>query len=232
MKLNFVNNNLQRDFFSDFASNGVVQTAANISMPGSGAVVNFLSGIFGGNKPNPNDWQGWDALDSQYNSPPGTSPAHWVLNDGDSVPNEAGNILSYIKNKNSGLQKVVEAIMATANIDASQALERLYTKLTKGGFAQEAAALRAGLAPRPVNTNVGTVQSAVNAQQNYLNGGNSSNNSNYQPSNNAQQNNTDTNNNSNNNGNNDKKNKTVLYIAVAVVAVSVIVAVISFIKKK
>lgn len=179
----------------------------NAVIPGSGIVLNLLSGIFGGSRPNPNDWMGWDALDSQYNSAPGSSPAHWVLNDGDSVPNEAANIISYIKNKNGGLGKVVQEVMNQARVNADQALSKLYSKLEKGGFADAASAIRQGLqseaepTPNPVKSSTNGSNSTSGSGSNSVPNNNS--NSTPPPP--------------------DKKDNTLLYVvialAVAVVAV-------------
>ena len=106
-------------------------------------ILKSVGDLFGSsNKPNPNDWKGWDALDDQYGSPHGTAPASWVLQDGDSVPNEAGNILNYIKNVNNGLENVVKAIMSMGMLSEKEALDRLYLKLNRGGFANEANTLK------------------------------------------------------------------------------------------
>jgi hypothetical protein len=90
-------------------------------------------------KPNRNDWQGWDGLDSSHNNPAGTQAANWVINDGDSVENEAANILSYITQKNNGLQKILEAANEFFNQkDAGAFLDRIYNKLERGGYGNEA----------------------------------------------------------------------------------------------
>lgn len=58
-------------------------------------IFNSLSSLFS-NRPNPNDWQGWNALDQKIGAPIGTNAINWIINDGDSVQNEALNIVSYI----------------------------------------------------------------------------------------------------------------------------------------
>jgi hypothetical protein len=62
-------------------------------------IQNFLPIVQGffSNQANPNDWKGWDAQDIQASKPLGSSAGSWVLKDGDSVSNEASNILSWIQ---------------------------------------------------------------------------------------------------------------------------------------
>jgi hypothetical protein len=50
------------------------------------SVLSSIGGIFGGSKPNPNDWQ--DYSDG--------AARHWTANDGDSPDNEALNVLQYV----------------------------------------------------------------------------------------------------------------------------------------
>lgn len=117
-----------------------------------------LSGIFG-NKPDPNDWKGWDELDRSIGAPSGDSPSYWVLNDGDSVQNEAANIVSYIKNKPNGLQNMLNSNWGkTKNPDLF--LQLLYDKLQRGGYADAAALIQASLnnTSEP-NSNIGNTGS-------------------------------------------------------------------------
>lgn len=58
-------------------------------------VLNVITSIFK-KRPNKNDWKGWLNLDRKNNLPDGTNAVSWVINDGDSVPNEALNILSFM----------------------------------------------------------------------------------------------------------------------------------------
>ena len=84
-------------------------------------------------KPNPNDWIGWNELDNKKGFPIGTNAVSWILNDGQSIQNEALNILQYIQNYgynnvltyNSYYQKTI-----TAN--------DLANKLRRGGYVNEA----------------------------------------------------------------------------------------------
>lgn len=102
-----------------------------------------ISQIFA-NKPNPNDWVGWDEQDRQNGQWDGSSVRGWVLNDGDSVQNEALNIVSYIKAK--GIDKLTntghkQTVQGTGWRDVT--LKEIADKLTRGGFAQEAKELLA-----------------------------------------------------------------------------------------
>lgn len=84
-------------------------------------------------KGNPNDWQGWKAQDISYGEKPGFSAASWTLKDGDSVQNEALNIVQWIKNY--GIDTVLtnwQTLGKTVTIDD------LANKLTRGGFPTEA----------------------------------------------------------------------------------------------
>ena len=84
-------------------------------------------------KPNPNDWKGWVALDNEKHLPIGTNAVSWIITDGQSISNEALNILQYIKNY--GTQDVLtynKYYMRT--ITAND----LANKLRRGGFSSEA----------------------------------------------------------------------------------------------
>ena len=85
------------------------------------------------NKPNPNDWMGWDALDVNIGAPIGTNALQWVILDGDSVQNEALNIVSYIKANGTknllGFSKWFNRIITINDIA---------DKLARGGFIEEA----------------------------------------------------------------------------------------------
>lgn len=69
-----------------------------------GAVINqiknaggLIGSIFGGFKPNPNDWKGWRDGDC----------INWAVNDGDSVSNEAANVVNYIINTKGGIDFMI-----------------------------------------------------------------------------------------------------------------------------
>lgn len=97
---------------------GIISTISNF-LP-------IVQGFFS-NQANPNDWKGWDALDIRNNVPTGTSARYWVNRDGDSVSNEASNILSYIIAND--INKLIGENVSFDNI---------ITKLRKGGLNQEA----------------------------------------------------------------------------------------------
>ena len=97
------------------------------------------------NKPNPNDWMGWDALDVKIGAPSGTNVLQWVILDGDSVQNEALNIVSYIKAK--GLSKLLGY---STWFNRTITINDIADKLARGGFQQEAAIIRAGKQISPV----------------------------------------------------------------------------------
>ena len=97
------------------------------------------------NKPNPNDWMGWDALDTKIGAPSGTNVLQWVILDGDSVQNEALNIVSYIKAK--GLSKLLGY---STWFNRTITINDIADKLARGGFQQEAAIIRAGKQITPI----------------------------------------------------------------------------------
>jgi hypothetical protein len=100
-------------------------------------------------KPNPNDWMGWNALDGEKGYPIGTNAISWIINDGQSIQNEALNILQYIQNYgydnvltyNSYYQRTI-----TAN--------DLANKLRRGGYINEANQLLTPSTPVQSVTNV------------------------------------------------------------------------------
>jgi hypothetical protein len=85
------------------------------------------------NKPNPNDWMGWDALDVNIGAPIGTNALQWVILDGDSVQNEALNIVSYIK-ANGTKNLLGFSKWFNRNITINDIAD----KLARGGFIEEA----------------------------------------------------------------------------------------------
>jgi len=97
------------------------------------SAIPFVISAINRGKPNPNDWQGWDALDSKKGYPIGTNAISWIINDGQSISNEALNILQYIQNYgydnvltyNSYYQRTITA-------------QDLANKLKRGGFVNEA----------------------------------------------------------------------------------------------
>jgi len=130
------------DFFNDV--NNISDTAASFSNPVSASLkaIQVLTDLFA-NKPNPNDWVGWDAQDQQTGQWEGSSVRGWVLNDGDSVQNEALNIVSYIKSK--GIDKLVNSghpITIQGQGWRDVTIDEIVDKLSRGGYAQEARAIK------------------------------------------------------------------------------------------
>jgi len=100
------------------------------------AHIKLLADLFA-NRPNPNDWVGWDALDQQIGAPTGTNVLNWVINDGDSVENEALNIISYIKSK--GFNNLIGY---STWFKRTITLDDIADKLKRGGFLAEANAFK------------------------------------------------------------------------------------------
>lgn len=97
-------------------------------------VIELIKGLFGGGRPNPNDWKGWDALDAKWGFKPGTQAAVWAVRVGDSAPNEVSNVLSYIQNvRNGDMSFLADTSEPPVQPDAFKA------KLLKGGVAPEQA---------------------------------------------------------------------------------------------
>jgi hypothetical protein len=122
-------------------------------------LVSTLTELFG-KKPNPNDWKGWEALDQTYQAPKGYNAQSWVIQDGDSVTNEALNIVEWIKAY--GIETVINDNWAIKkNFGRNVTVEDLANKLSRGGFPLEAeqflAAARSGQIP-----GAGTKQAGMN----------------------------------------------------------------------
>lgn len=95
-----------------------------------------ITGIFSnlfGNRPNPNDWAGWAELDQKIGAPLGTNARSFVIKDGDSVTNEALNIVRWIENK--GLQTVL-GYDSWHKRDIT--MQDIANKLNRGGYGNEA----------------------------------------------------------------------------------------------
>lgn len=106
-------------------------------------VVQSIISIFG-KKDAPGDyWKAWERIDQQYNNPIGSSAQHWIWRDGDSVQNEALNILSYIRNNDPDLTKVLSPNSTTLR-DSGRYItfEDLLNKLRRGGYQSEAAQIK------------------------------------------------------------------------------------------
>ena len=112
------------------AASGGTNIAADVALVL--AQIDLMFSLFK-NKPNPNDWMGWDALDVKIGAPIGTNVLQWVILDGDSVENEALNIVSYIKaNGTKNLLGYSKWFNRTITIND------IADKLARGGFIEEA----------------------------------------------------------------------------------------------
>jgi len=112
------------------AASGGLNVAADVALVL--AQIDLMFSLFK-NKPNPNDWMGWDELDVKIGAPIGTNVLQWVILDGDSVENEALNIVSYIKaNGTKNLLGYSKWFNRTITIND------IADKLARGGFIEEA----------------------------------------------------------------------------------------------
>jgi hypothetical protein len=103
-------------------------------------IANALKSLFGSGADAPgNYWMAWESIDQQYGNPIGASAQHWIMFDGDSVQNEALNIIAYIRANDPTLSKVL-AENSTTLRDAGRyvTVNDLLDKLKRGGFAKEA----------------------------------------------------------------------------------------------
>lgn len=97
------------------------------------AAIPFIISAIAKSKPNPNDWMGWNALDSQNDLPIGTQVTGWVIHDGDSIQNEALNILQYIRAY--GTNNVLTYNAHWGRVITAQDIAN---KLRRGGYVNEA----------------------------------------------------------------------------------------------
>jgi hypothetical protein len=108
-------------------------------VPGWGTAVASVLKIFKGfgSVPNPNDWMGWERLETGVGQPVGTGAQTWVMMDGDDARNEAVNILSWIQNK--GIETVLNENWAIKNrFGRYTTFQDLINKLQRSGFSTEA----------------------------------------------------------------------------------------------
>ena len=97
-------------------------------------------------KPNPNDWQGWDRQDYDAGRTQASTVRGYIIGDGDSIQNEALNIISYIKTY--GIDVLVNGNPARTTGDTRLAqdgkswrnvtIDEIANKLSRGGYGQEA----------------------------------------------------------------------------------------------
>jgi len=97
------------------------------------AAIPYIMNAINKGKPSPNDWQGWVALDNKNGQPIGTNAITWIIKDGQSIENEALNILQYIKNY--GTQDV---LTYNSYYNRTITAEDLANKLRRGGYVNEA----------------------------------------------------------------------------------------------
>jgi hypothetical protein len=118
-------------------------------VPGWGTAIAAVLKVFNfGNVPNPDDWKGWAALDGQYGAPVGYNAQSWVLQDGDSVQNEAVNIISWINNY--GIDTVVNDNWAIKkNFGRNVTIQDVVNKLRRANFNQEADAILQAATEKP-----------------------------------------------------------------------------------
>ena len=100
-------------------------------------------------KPNPNDWQGWNALDSKNGFPIGTNAIYWILNDGQSIQNEALNILQYIQQYGTS-----NVLTYNSYFGKTITVDDLANKLRRGGYVNEASQLISQSTPTQNVTNI------------------------------------------------------------------------------
>ena len=108
-------------------------------VPGWGTAISSVLKIFKGfgSVPNPNDWMGWERLETGVGQPVGTGAQTWVMMDGDDARNEAVNILSWIQNK--GIETVLNENWAIKNrFGRYTTFQDLINKLQRSGFSSEA----------------------------------------------------------------------------------------------
>lgn len=108
-------------------------------VPGWGTAIASVLKIFQGfgSVPNPNDWMGWERLETGVGQPVGTGAQTWVMMDGDDVRNEAVNILSWIQNK--GIETVLNENWAIKNrFGRYTTFNDIINKLQRAGFTSEA----------------------------------------------------------------------------------------------
>ena len=110
------------------------------------SAIPFIIAAINRGKPNPNDWQGWNALDSQMGFPIGTNVTGWIIKDGDSIQNEALNILQYIRAYGTN-----NVLTYNSHWNKTITAQDLANKLRRGGYENEANQLLTQAAAPPVS---------------------------------------------------------------------------------
>lgn len=126
-------------------------------------LVDILGSMFGKGDAPGNYWMAWERIDQQYGNPIGASAQHWIMFDGDSVQNEALNLISYIQNSDSTLEKVLGKNSTTLR-DAGRyvTFDDLTEKLRRGGYANEADQLQDIYKSLTKKPDAGTTQASTN----------------------------------------------------------------------
>lgn len=106
-------------FINDLVNTGGSAATGNVFGTVS-SLGKLLGGVFQGNKPNPNDWRGWTYGDAKK----------WVTEDGQSVPNEAVNIYSFMSKPDFDLSHMFDDSFGYKAVTA----EMIQSKLRRGGF--------------------------------------------------------------------------------------------------
>lgn len=189
MKLDFINNSLQRfsyyddvsyqDFsngdMSSFTSGGssatnLITTGANLATNPVGTVISFVANLF--KNDTENDWRGWDIQDQQAGRTKGSTVRGYIIGDGDDIPREARNIASYINAY--GINVLLSGNPAQDFGDKRYAkdgrswrdvtVQEIATKLQRGGKGDQAAQLL-GIYTASPNTSSGQNATSVIANQ-------------------------------------------------------------------
>jgi hypothetical protein len=113
------------------------------------AAVPFVIAAINRGKPNPNDWVGWNALDGKKGYPIGTNAVSWIINDGQSIQNEALNILQYIQQYGYG-----NVLTYNSYYQRTITAQDLANKLRRGGYINEANQLLTPPTPVDSVTNI------------------------------------------------------------------------------
>lgn len=111
------------------------------------AVANILSSLFPGSDIT-TDWIGWNQWEIDNNAWKGSAARGYVLNDGDDIKREAINIVNYIKKFGlSDLTSSGHPVTIDGQGWRDVTIDEIITKITRGGYGNEAAAIRASVAP-------------------------------------------------------------------------------------
>lgn len=170
-QVTYFNEKLRYNYFQDKnihkMSLNILSGRMGFTIPGIGVdtddvadVANILSDIFS-NRPNPNDWKGWETQEQSQGMPLGTSANFFTKYDGDSIQNEAINIINWIK------QYGINTVVGYNSWNKwTVTLEDIAAKIKRGGMEKEASDfIKASKSSSKNNqTNKYTDQTGVNTQ--------------------------------------------------------------------